>query len=620
MPQSGQIIPGYLHPHTMTIVNDNTDFTETVADTETGVRTISVFTSSKGRDGVVLKFNNPQKYIEEFGRPNFKLYGQPGYMPFQSLMTGFAESFCMRVMPEDATYSNIVIVAKVSTLAEVAGPPVVPGAITVRFEAVFLPDVASREDFESLIETLTVEEEDVNGYKSFPLFAVYALGRGEYGNGFRFRLNSSPQADKENAFKNYRFEVLELENVVTRKEFFGGTMFADAIEGTSSLFLSDIINDAEGGSSKINMYVLESSFEAIYNEYKLAVPATDVTLDTFDVLTGKDKLGVALPGFVIDANHADAVALDNPDGLPLAGGGEGSFEFNSATPESRETAIDAAYMKAFRGETDASILSKRRTPADLILDAGYSEEVKRELVSLMIRRYDAAGYIDGGILNTLTDAIAWGEAMLGLGDRIFSKEFQHYKVRDPFTGKNMPVTVTYLYASAIPFHYKNFGNQTPFVGEQYARLAGAIKNTLRPVVDADDLDVKEELYGLRLNYFQALAENTYVRGTQGTSQLTWSDLSEENNMHVLLEMKRRLEGMVAGLSYNFAEPEDRKRFTEDADRLFAEYRGTKVREAAVEFSMSPWEEERSILHCNLAVVFRTMAKRAIIEIDVNRRV
>jgi hypothetical protein len=85
-------------------------------------------------------------------------------------------------------------------------------------------------------------------------------------------------------------------------------------------------------------------------------------------------------------------------------------------------------------------------------------------------------------------------------------------------------------------------------------------------------------------------------------------------------MKRDLEALVSTLSYDFAEATERARFTEDAGRLFAPIVGTKVRSAEVRFEMNTWEEERSILHCYMGVVFPTMAKRAIVEIDINKRV
>jgi len=140
------------------------------------------------------------------------------------------------------------------------------------------------------------------------------------------------------------------------------------------------------------------------------------------------------------------------------------------------------------------------------------------------------------------------------------------------------------------------------------------------MIDADDIDTKEALYTNRVNFFECIAEDTYVRGVQGTSQKQWSDLSEENNVAVVLEMKRILEEFVSSKLYNFAEAEDRVLFTQDADRLFADYRNKKVRSFNVYFDMNAFEEERSILHCYLAVVFRTIAKRGIIEIDINKRV
>jgi hypothetical protein len=245
--------------------------------------------------------------------------------------------------------------------------------------------------------------------------------------------------------------------------------------------------------------------------------------------------------------------------------------------------------------------------------------VKRELIALAVKRYDAQCFIDGGILSTTTEALAWGATVSTLSDRIIDKSFQHYKIRDPFTGKTIPVTITFLYALLLPNHILGFGAQTPFVGER-SLLVGNVKNTLLPLVDADDLDIKEELYKLRLNYYQTVGEHRYVRGTQSTAQAATSDLSEVNNMLVLLEIKREIEDLISTLEYNFAEPEDRQRFTDAADRAISKYRGLKVREAIVDFRMSQYEEDRQILHCYLSVVFKTMAKRSIVEIDVNRRV
>ncbi len=633
MPQLGQIIPNYLHPHVMTVINDNTEFKDEVAPIDEGVRGLFVFTSPKGRDGVILPHRTQSELVKEYGKASFKVHGQPFLNAYAFLESNKSKAWCMRIMPEDATYSNTAIVAKVKVNPAVpaqatgggdSGTDPIPGvaaSMSIYFEAMQHNNLLDKKDVESVTELLKSDTPDANGYLTFPLFCMYSLGRGVYGDSFRFRTSISTAADRDNDYRNYRFEILELENTLNRIEVFTGTVDPDSLDGSTSLFLEDIINDSDTGSDKINLYVSDSSFKEIFELYKKDVnPDTEYEFNTFNILTGVDKAGVTYPGFNIEFTKADGVALDDPQGIPLSGGGDGSFTYDLTKLAEREAAIDKVYIKAFNSEIDKSIRSKRRVPCEVILDACYSDEVKRALVSLITKRGDAYGYLDAGILNTVTDALAWGESFSTLADRLFSKEFQHYQIRDPFNSKKITVTTTHFLARKLPNHFKTNGNQTPFYGEEYALLTGAIKNTLAPIIDADDSEVKEKFYLLRLNYYEAIAENTFIRGTQSTSQTIWSDLSEENNMHVLLEMKRKLEDMVAKLLYNFAESEQRLKFTEDAKRLFAPYPGIKIRNFDVKFEMNAWEEERSILHCYLEVVFLTMAKRGIIEIDVNKRV
>lgn len=627
MPQSGQIIPEHLHPHVKTLINDNTVYQEPVLTPEEPIRGLYVFTSGKGRDGVVLEHSTTTAWKEEFGEPNFKLYGQPGLMPYQSLATGVVQAYSLRVMPEDAAYANLVIVAKVKV--DKLTKPGTPSMV-VRFEAQYTPEVVSTEEIAPLAELMGDPEPDREGFVTYPLFSVNALGRGQYGNNFRIRLISSTLNDKTNDYKNYRFEVYELENgeMKVKDIPFAGTFIPDSLDNSStakSLYLEDIVNDPDNGSTKIAITIFDANWEDIFEMYKADIdPDTALTVENFDLFTGVNRLtNEAIKGITYDTEHAEYASLDNPAGLPLSGGDDGTFTFTPNDPEKlskREEAINAEYIKAFNGEIDRAVLSKRRTPSEFILDANYDSEVKKALISAITTRGDAYGFVDAGIINTAEEAITWGDEMLGLGDRMYSKEIHHYQTRDPFTGKRIPVTITYLYATLLPLHLKNVGRHIPFTGEDYTTLVGDIRGTLKPAIDADDSDTKEALYTRRLNYYQAVDSRTNVRGTQGTSQNVWSDLSEESNMHVLLHLKRKIENMVVGLAYDFADAEERARFKEDAKRMIEPYTGTEVASAEVDFQMNPWEQERSILHCYLAVVFRTINKRAIIEIDVNKRV
>lgn len=621
MPQSAQIIPELLHPHVMTVINDNTEFQEQTAPAEDPIRSLFIITSGKGRDGVILDHATDQAWVEEFGKPNFAQFGQPGLNAYNALSTKVLQAWTLRVMPEDATYSNIAIVAKV----KVDDTDPANKKMVVRFEASYHDGVKDKTEFDVLVRLLRTEDPDVDGFVTYPLLSAYNLGRGVYGNNHRIRLVSAIQADRDNEFKNFRLEVYELDGTLKAKGLpLNGTFLPESREGNKSLFLEDVVNDNDTGSSKINIVVVNESWEEIFELYKTEIdPTTTQTLETFDLFYGKTKDGIALKGIEFDSSHADYAALDNPAGLPLSGGDDGSLTYtpnDKAQLAVREEAINELYGKAFRGEIDRSVLSKRRTPCEFILDAGYSNEVKTDFINMLVKRGDAKGYVDAGIINTLEEAIDWGEQMKPFGDRIYSKEIHHYKTRDPFSGKFIPVTITYLYATLLPLHLKNVGNEIPFVGEDYTKLLNAAKGSIRPMIDADDTEAKEQLYLLRLNYYQAIDGNTYVRGTQSTSQNIWSDLSEDNNMFVMLELKRKIENMVASLAYDFAEAEERARFKDDAKRLIEPYRGIKCRSAEVDFNMNAWEEERSILHCYLSVVFRTINKRGIVEIDINKRV
>lgn len=668
MPRQGQIVPRFLHPHVETYINDNTIFEDWASlAPDDSVRMTFVIASDKGRDRTMLQFNNKTAAIEEFGIPNYEKHGQPIYNMYAALDSGNAVVNVMRIMPEDATFSNLIVLAKVKKDS---------GKLTVKYETKRIDGMLDKDAIAIVARTLATPfpEVDTEGYSVYPIVAFMSRGRGRYGNYFRTRLTSDILMDQDNDYKNYKVEVLTSDTGLVKKETHSVTINDMAVVNKTSLHMDEVVNDNSTGSTRIETYTDMESLKTIYNMYvELAGNDEDVVAyDEFDFLFGTRKDLTKIAKYEIDPT---GVALDKVDGLLLSGGDEGAFsttiptpfmEVNTlvelyaidATAESllvghivrvkntnamykvydlgaidteegwtlmsfdRVAAMDREYLAAFNGENgyDRALQSKRRTPTDIFLDGNYSAEVKRALATLALKRYDGRLILDAGILSTITQVNTWNEEFKNIADRIISKECQHYMIYDPFSGKRIPVTATYFMALYLPSHYRTFGNHKPFTGERYARLSGHIKNTLKPIIDADDLEVKEQVYVDRCNYFECIAENVFIRGAQGTSQRVWSDMSEENNVAVMLEMKRMLENYVATKTYDFAEAEDRKRFTEDGERMFAEYRNLKCRDFTITFDMNAWEEERSILHCYLGLTFKTLAKRHIIEIDINKRV
>ena len=664
MPKPYQIVPTHLHPHFETYINDNTQFQEETATPETPIRSLFFVTSPEGRDGIPLTFDNEPAARAEFGVPNYKYYGQPLYNAYQFLKSQEGRAYIVRVMPEDASYSNVVLIAKVK-ISEVNNPkydalkpelgPEKFKQMEVKYIAKALTDFRDGGELQKEMEALEKTYKDAQpgqtipeGEYYLPIMAVRVAGKGKYGDNYRIRIVGSPEEDREYPYSFFRLEVLKMERTLLKKEIHVGSSYYDAHEGDNSLYAEDIINDDITGSKIVKVQIHENNVKRLFEVYDTKVaPSYEMladkpyrpTLETFDVFnflnvsTENDPFdtlkGVKIIAPDYDAKtELDAIVLGKIEGISLSGGADGALEVSddSAKMLDRAKKIDDLYVKYMSGKVDGNrhirkVLSKTLLPVDIILDACYSKDVKNALIKLIITRGDAFGYLDAGLLKTTQEAIEWATQMYNTGDRLFSKEINHGEVRDTYTGKRIPLTTTWFLAGRLPIHFKRNGKHIPFYGENYARVTGYLRNSFLPVIDPDDKDTIEAIYTRRCNYYQYIEENVIIRGAQGTSQIIWSDLSEESNMLVTLDIKRNIERLVSAKTYKFAEAEDLIQFTEEAQRMIAPYKANgMVRDADVSFAMNKWEEERSILHCYLWVIFKTINKRQIIEIDINKRV
>lgn len=113
MARTGQIIPEYSYPHQKTYINDNTIRETSVGDQEYELKCMNVFVSSRGIDNQFIEKKSYTSYLSEYGTPNMELYGQPGYMPYIALKSGYTSCQCMRVMPDDAIFANAILIARV---------------------------------------------------------------------------------------------------------------------------------------------------------------------------------------------------------------------------------------------------------------------------------------------------------------------------------------------------------------------------------------------------------------------------------------------------------------------------------------------------------------------------
>lgn len=214
------------------------------------LKLFSSFISEKGKDNTIVSITSPSEYISKFGNPSLSKYGQESYNNIKWLKGG-GEVLCLRVMPENASYSHafLDIQTKVSK-KEVLDKD----GNKVEYDNVFLRPAIFYNDTDNttlglLEETLKTSEDrtSVDGYKNHLIFAVYPEGRGKYYNNLGFRLTLNKQYDSVYDYRIYNFEVVQFNNNGTA-DIKEGPYFVsfnpDALSSSQeSLYIEDVLNN-----------------------------------------------------------------------------------------------------------------------------------------------------------------------------------------------------------------------------------------------------------------------------------------------------------------------------------------------------------------------------------------
>ena len=712
MAQTTQIVPKFSFPYVETVINDYTLVVdEAVPGTvDSSIKQAYAVTAGKGIDNVWVRKSSRESAIKTFGNSNFKKYGQPLMQALRVLEEENSTVWIMRVMPENATYSNSIVSAyyKADTADEVTDAH--KRKFRIKLTSKSVANKTTMKDLRAAMAVLdgsaTVVDgvsvyKDAEGYTQAPIMLVNYSGRGTCGDFFSMRMSQALSYEKEFGIKMYNFEVINSEAGLSKDANYVGALVSSAKYGSeSATLIDDVLGEVEVGIAPINVNVDEDAVATVYEAYiafakqlnadciveyenkldEYAVPADmlngniavteefaekvaelrDISdmidqtsedalpdLDEFDIIFGKkvasdDVLpGIFYPEFLSDdvdttADDYDAAMYTSTDnlvnftsskGLRLAEGGNGYFD-NPRTEvingvSTKFTLADEVrdcYIKAYNGTLDKRILSPKRIAVSAFWDAGYDYEVKKQIADLAIARNDCRVYLDCGIIESLSQTIV--KKLINdytiFNNYAVSVDIHNYFVKESSTNKKVNVTISYFLAPQYVYHVTTFGYHIPFV-RGYAELSGHIRDSIRPVVEEYETDLKEELYDNRLNYFECVSENVYRRAVQNTTQKANTDLLEESNATILFNLKREVEADVQNELYNFADDAVRNDFINIEKAKFASLEGSILESFNIRFAVSAYEFEHSVLHCYLEIVFRGLNKKAIVEIDINKR-
>lgn len=288
MASSVQIIPYYAHPHVHTVINDNTWYDETVATTDDSnnlpFATCVVTGADTGIDNTFVRINDKKVKTALFGAGNFARYGQSSIQA-DVLFNGYTSVWFCRVLPENATYANMVLLAhyRKGKILDELSQETGKCRMEIKFSIAYAnkPKLTNGaitdEDIEGFANSLKSDNADPQtGYMTVPVCYVRSIGRGQYGNKYSLSITRDGDAEKEYDMKMYRFNLLDNTDTTRITNVFSGSLYQTIRYGMSTL-ISDVLDQFTTGSAPISIVPFEESFDTLYNFYKNIIVAENQT-------------------------------------------------------------------------------------------------------------------------------------------------------------------------------------------------------------------------------------------------------------------------------------------------------------------------------------------------------
>ena len=583
------------------------------------------FLSKKGRDNQLTFIGSRSELISEWGEPNIqeygKNYGQGPYIAYNYL--GEAGSlYGLRCMPDDATYSNMVINAILGSNDSTA-------SITVSY--------ASTVNTHAEIHTSLISDST-----SFPVCIITPIGRGEYYNGIslRFTAHANPMLsdvyvldiyEKQSDGDEVIIESFQVSFNPTAVDLSGDSIWIQYILNNYSSILKCEMTLASGDYTdgynlvvKVydknigNVSLVETAMSATITDDKQVFTDWETNPETGHasyMVEAKDAKGNILTGWlgtasgntinVFNGRHladadqsweGDLAAFDNASDVtyrikksltsistafisatpvPLKEGTDGSLlQADGSLDTSEATNVLASgyagtLLNPITGEDEDSVLDTENIYFSMVFDAGYPTSVKSGISTLVQTRRDCVAIVDNGDNATYNLAMT-SRANTNVCNNFYTALYESYnKVYDVFTGQDIWVSPVYHMAYILP--------RNDNVAEIWYAAAGfnrAAIDTIKELRYSPKLGQRDQMYLKQLNPLVKFSQGYVVWG-QLTSQSKSSALSDLNIVRMILYIKRAFEtfcrefiyeqndaitwGKVAGEMIEFLEQIKRKR-------------------------------------------------------------
>ena len=533
---------------------------------------LMAFSSDKGPEG--MRIVSEENFFKLYGEDKnyYSKHGQPLLQAANIVNTG-AKILAKRVVADNATLANITIVAKVAseevqktnakgellyqdsdgheTTEASDNTPIMVTNCKIKYEPVYIDSV------KELNSIITEIENDHEGESSFPLFTIADNGRGMSGK--KFRISPDYNNSKHKDYMKYNFEIIENNKVIETIPF---CFDPDIIEANVNRSLQNVLKMY---SNQLVCKLYEDQVFEFISKVAEVSKKSEEYCRTNDLLFAKERNKVAMSNIVIDLTD-DLGNLSYVYGLALQQGTNGDF---SDAPFGTE-AYTEQLVKFFGGEFDQSIYDLDNYKIDLLVDANYPAEVKREIEKLATFREDFFYFRDLGLgLRTIEDILAADAE--SVKNKFCASYLLSYDIIDPFTRKQVPVTIGYSLSKLLVNHFRN-GRTRPIAGELYNMIiSDAIEGTVNFIPKITPAyNQKEMLAEARINY-ASYFDSKLILETLYTAQELETQLSYINNVIAIQEVIKAVRTRCPKTRYSFIDGEDLNAYKEDVEIVLRKY-------------------------------------------------
>ena len=345
------------------------------------------------------------------------------------------------------------------------------------------------------------------------------------------------------------------------------------------------------------------------------------SLINMDIFFGCTVKGASIPNVSVDTNGID---IAGEFGIKLASGSNGTeFDFEGTDAYYKSEAYEKALCKFYRGYSvapndvfpyDDQIYNVDVHKICACVDANYPISVKNAITELADFRQDFFVFRD--LTTAAVTYLDASDVQASLKKTRFAADYlTTYDVIDPYTKKRVNVTMMYDLVEPLVYHFNNSPYQ-PFAGVINGfTLRNAIDGSVNFVpVTTPDFDQIQMLDDARLNYATYHEYNGLLTVVSlYTSQEEYTQLSYVNNVVAIQEVMRALRIACPRNRYRLQSGSD---FSEYKQSCTAVLKGFVSWFAAINFiyQQDDMESDQKIFHAAIEFAFNNWVQSEIFDL------